>query len=485
MSQLETVYMMNVVLYFTTKRTIVHFVQINKKCFDAVKGLHRAPHISMLSLSSQLRMFPKLQHVSGDLLSFQNLVSLKQLQRISSFENENRNILTPIESIHKAFIGRIKQINITYPFPDLIKFKKLEEIRISFDREYLSKRHAREKVFLINAKDINEKIRYLKMLKRIILYDVSKEMFKKNLEVFGNIGSSIQIFIYYDDFINDSNVDSLPTNVHIITSKITNINPKVICLMNNQILPVTIKQKPQLDSIIFRFIEKTYYPACISIDCQSDNNGVVNLSSLGNVNVNKLILKSEFSKLILTPPNSPIETIEIVHSCYELNLINPHLKHLIVSSIRKIQVNQALESIQFKHCQRARVESNSRKECLSIIANANMTLDLRNIRKVCLSGVVNVELSITEITIIESDGIFVSFDTWLCYPKHLLKLTIRNVNRTKSLDLSMLVFLKDLYISNCCFKSIILGSELETFIYEKSKAEIVNSRFIPTNNINK
>ncbi|KAL7712111.1 hypothetical protein QTN25_010235 [Entamoeba marina] len=482
MNQLETVYLMNVVLYFTTKRTIVHFVQINKKCYDAVKGLHRAPNINMLSLSSQLRMFPKLQHVSGDLLSFQNIVSLKQLQRISSFENENRNILTPIESIHKAFIGRVKQINILYPFPDLIKFKKLEEIRISFDREYLNKKHSHEKVFLINSKDINEKIRYLRMLKRIILYDISREMFKKNLEVFGDINPSIQIFIYYDDFIEDSYLDLLPTNVRVITTKITTINPKFICLINNQILPVKASWNSRLDSIAFKFIEKTYYPACINMDYKSDAGGVLNLSFLGNIDVKKVILQSEFKKLIPPPHYSSIETFEIVYDCSELDLKNLQLKHLIVSKINKIKLNSALETLQINGNCSLNIESIEKKECLSIIVNASITLIATYVKKICFSGVGMVTLAKCQATSVESNGVFLSCPVWI-YNQNLTSLVMKNVRQPSAFQLTGFKLLKNLHIYNCRFRKIYLGNDLDSFIFEKSNAEIVNSHFIPTKNI--
>ncbi|KAL7716685.1 F-box domain-containing protein [Entamoeba marina] len=456
MNQLETVYLMNVVLYFTTKRTIVHFVQINKKCYDDVKGLHRAPNIDMLSLSSQLRMFPKLQHVSGDLLSFQNIVSLKQLQRISSFENENRKALTPIESIHKAFIGRVKHINITYPFPDLVKFKKLEEIRITFNREYLNKKHSHEKVFLINSKDINEKIRYLRMLKRIILYDVSREMFKKNTEIFGDINPSIQIFIYYDDFIEDSYLDLLPTNVRVITTKITTINPKFICLINNQILPVKASWNSRLDSIAFKFIEKTYYPA--------------------------FILQSEFKKLIPPPHYSSIETLEIVYDCSELDLKNLQLKHLIVSKINKIKLNSALETLQINGNCSLNIESIERKECLSIIVNASITLIATYVKKICFSGVGMVTLAKCQATSVESNGVFLSCPVWI-YNQNLTSLVMKNVRQPSAFQLTGFKLLKNLHIYNRRFRKIYLGNDLDSFIFERSNAEIVNSHFIPTKNI--
>ncbi|KAL7715340.1 hypothetical protein QTN25_007263 [Entamoeba marina] len=488
MSKLQTVYLMNVVLYFTTKRIIFQFVQISKSCYDAVKGLHRAPNINVFTLPTQLRMFPKLQHVSGDLLSFQNIVSLKQLQRISSFENENRNTLTPIESIHEAFIGRVKNINILYPFPDLIKFKKLEEIRISFDREYLRKKQSRDRVFLINANDMNEKMRYLRMLKRIVLYDISRDMFKKNLKVFGDIKPNIQIFIHYNYFVDDCLLDELPDNVHIITSAITTVNPKIVCLINNQTLPVNAYWNPQLDSTSFKQLEKAYLPSTICFSFDTKNKLLrkdVDLSVFRNMEIKNLIIQSNFLSI---PPtyNTPIENLTIEGSCSSINLGKTKVKHLVVYSVDYISINSSLETIEFKSDMFTTIESEiEKKELLTIIINSTKALTIKNVTTINFSGCGVVEPKIIDSTVINSNGVtFKQYQYYGTFQK-LLTFTLENCKCNTELNFGTLYCprLANLSFTNCKFKKIHFPKNIQTLVYENTTAELLNTQNIPNKSL--
>ncbi|KAL7715430.1 hypothetical protein QTN25_007052 [Entamoeba marina] len=485
MSKLQTVYLMNVALYFTTKRIIFQFVQISKNCYDAVKGLHRAPNISIFTLPTQLRMFPKLQHVSGDLLSFQNLVSLKQLQRISSFENENKNALTPIESIHKAFIGRVKQINITYPFPDLIKFKKLEEIRISFDREYLCKKKSGNKVFLIDVNDINEKIRYLRMLKRVVLYDISKDMFKKNIKVFGDIKPTIQLFIHYNNVIDDYLLDELPDNVHIITSAITTLNPKIVCLTNNQTLPINISWDPRLNSTTsLKQLEKAYLPSTISFNFDSNKQlqrKGIDLSTFRNVKIKNLIIQSDCFTISSTCDNLPIEKLTIERSCTSIYLGKTRVKYLVVYSADYISVNSSLETIEFKSGMLTTIKSEKEKKELTIIVNLNKMLTINNITTINFSGHGFVTPVNIDSTTIHSDSV--------CFAKHvddnsflnLQTLTFKNCKCNTQLDFKTFICPRLLHLSftNCKFQKIYFPNNLQTLVYDNTTAKLYDVQNLP------
>ncbi|KAL7711684.1 hypothetical protein QTN25_010633 [Entamoeba marina] len=396
----------------------------------------------MLSLSTQLRMFPKLQHISGDLLSFQNLVSLKQLQRISSFENENRNILTPIESIHKAFIGRVKQLNITYPFPDLIKFKKLEEIRISFNREYLNKKHSHEKILM-------KKIRYLRMLKRIILYDITKDMFNKNIRVFGDVSPSIQLYIYYEEFIKDSDLDSLPTNIHIITSK----------NYYNKSKDLKASWNPQLDLIAFKQLEKAYLPTCIQIDytnTDGEPREVIDLNPFINCGIRTVTINSDFRTLSSPSVNLPIKNLTITGECHELYLGKTNIKHLVVFNAEHIYVNSALETIQCtgnKECI-IKYDNPREKECLSIIVNSMLCLTIKNINKLCFTGGGIVKMDSTNAKIIELDNVLIKPPTYYSSCQWVHTLIIKNNRSNSELNLKYILCSDhlNLTISNCKFK---------------------------------
>ncbi|KAL7712572.1 hypothetical protein QTN25_009750 [Entamoeba marina] len=479
MSQLQTVYLMNVVLYFTIKKTILQFVQINKKCYDAVKGLHRAPNVGMLSLSTQLRIFPKLQHVSGDLLLFQNLVSLKQLQRISSFENENKSALTPIESIHKAFIGRVKQINITYPISDLNKFKKIEEIRITFNREYLSKKEKKNKTFIIDADDINKKICYLKMLKRIILYDISESMLKMNINVFKEFNPSIQLFICYDDPIEDSLLNALPNNAYIIAKVFTSLHPKIVCLLNNMVFTINAYWDSAFDSKVFQFIQKMYYPKIVSIEFSNVDKGIkncVDLSHFLNYQMEKLIIKSDMKQFISQSPNSSVTRLEILSRCTSIDIQNSNIKHLIISEASRIEINSALEILEILQSTRygTSITYNGSKESL-LIKTSNISLGIKGINKLKIIGQRSIFFHYIRTHTLQVDNALLQFSGIISSDNFkITKLKLNNVKQNSNLDLSMLPCINTLCFSNCKLLKIQLPTNLQNIIWDKTDGEILN-----------
>ncbi|KAL7714580.1 LRR containing protein [Entamoeba marina] len=78
MSQLEHVYLMNVVLYFTQKKVVIDFININKKCLSAVKSLKINPLIIGVSYNSIRKIFTGIETY--------------QLLNTDNYNHENYNV---------------------------------------------------------------------------------------------------------------------------------------------------------------------------------------------------------------------------------------------------------------------------------------------------------------------------------------------------------------------------------------------------------
>ncbi|KAL7716213.1 Leucine-rich repeat containing protein [Entamoeba marina] len=458
MSRLETIYLMNVVLYFTTKRAVVDFVKINKKCYDAVKGLHRAPNITTLSLSTALRMFQKIQHISGDLLSFQSTISLKQLERVKSFENEDPTTLTPIESIHKAFVGRVKRINIQYPFPDLIKFKKLEEIRICLSRDYLPKKQKNRQMVSIDANDFNEKIRYLRMLKRIVFYGVDVNIFEKNFDAITSIHTNAHIYIHSDVLDNNKKAQILPDNITLIVSKINSVTPNIVCIPPQQHYSISMTM-PQHK--IKAFI-KDYYP--FHVDLVFPVNFRPNLlgfdiSFLTDCKVKHLMIHNFPNKLIGLNRLTNLYSLDLFPKQIfkEVYLADVYIHHLSIDHyyIQKVVIPETLETLHLTGIYGNNFSiSASNKQSLSIISDRRAQLNIQGINSVKINGQGIVYLSKCTAQRVESNNVSLELGD-RCFSS-IQNLTIKNTSTTDDLNLSFYASLKTLCIINSKYQLVTL-----------------------------
>ncbi|KAL7721132.1 Uncharacterized protein QTN25_001570 [Entamoeba marina] len=177
LTRLESVYLMNVVLYFDTVSCCSKFIFINKKCADAVCGLKRNPFSSDIDFYYNLSLFPGIQT-----LSFKLEDVTKQLE--VEFENyHNFNVTLHLNNQNK-FLNKIKKritrLHLKVEYFNLnFKFKDLTQLRFLRVTCRGGTGHVSSKV----KKSVMESLNTLPYLQAIVV------------EFHGNVVSSILSFL--------------------------------------------------------------------------------------------------------------------------------------------------------------------------------------------------------------------------------------------------------------------------------------------------
>ncbi|KAL7717384.1 Leucine-rich repeat containing protein [Entamoeba marina] len=91
MAQLEKIYLMNVILYLNSLHVLLEFIQINKKCKEALQMLHINPFYSTHTLRKEIDLFceeAKLQTIRTDDLSLKSLEMVDRIEAYNIFFND-------------------------------------------------------------------------------------------------------------------------------------------------------------------------------------------------------------------------------------------------------------------------------------------------------------------------------------------------------------------------------------------------------------
>ncbi|KAL7717860.1 hypothetical protein QTN25_004920 [Entamoeba marina] len=295
MTQLEVVYLMNVVLYFDSLATIRKFLFVSKRCTEAINRLKTNPpnSTSIMRVKSILKLFPSIQRLHYDYVRLHEQLTEEDLVKFETFETIVKNELTPYSSIPLVMKERMKNVCLseftTPQIPiDLRNCLLLEEVTIYWTR-YLS--------------EINfiENVCQLPLLKRIRVLDIPS----KNVSIFCERYTPIPLKISIIFFVNGSiPIIDAPSNYYFLSNTFNEqlLNDNYFFdtsrLYPNELITVQWNKSPSsLETLLNQYY--IHYPLQLNLRATSDS---IILSSLTCVTQLKLFLTGETN--IITIPIS-------------------------------------------------------------------------------------------------------------------------------------------------------------------------------------
>ncbi|KAL7722094.1 hypothetical protein QTN25_000858 [Entamoeba marina] len=296
MTQLEVVYLMNVVLYFDSLATIRKFLFVSKRCTEAINRLKTNPPNStgIMRVKSILKLFPSIQRLHYDYVRLHEQLTEEDLVKFETFETIVKNELTPYSSIPLVMKERMKiQSSRKHSYIkkvpiDLRNCLLLEEVTIYWTR------YSSEINFI-------ENVCQLPLLKRIRVLDIPS----KNVSIFCERYTPIPLKISIIFFVNGSipTIDA-PHNYYFLSNmfdeQLLNDNYffNTSRLYPNELITVQWNKSPSsLETLLNQYY--IHYPLQLNLRATSDS---IILSSLTCVTQLKLFLTGETN--IITIPIS-------------------------------------------------------------------------------------------------------------------------------------------------------------------------------------